>query len=134
VQNLDPAYKNLRFDLDGKNAQDVYAMLIYGFSNVWIAGFYVVSMALLCWHLSHGVSSFFQSLGLRNEIWRKRLGRFALAYALIVFVGFIAVPVASVVSWYGGPDLVYASQVREATENWNGEEPIYVSYPEDAAH
>ncbi len=134
VQNIDPAYRNLRFDLNGKETQDVYAMIIYGFSNVWIAGFYIVAMALLCWHLSHGVSSMFQSVGFRNEIWRWRLDRFALAFGLVIFLGFIAIPVASLVSWYGGPDIVYGSEVREATENWQGDAPIYVSYPEDATH
>lgn len=134
VQNLDPAYKNLRFDLGGKDTQDVYAMIILGFSNIWIAGFYIAAMALLCWHLSHGVSSMFQSLGFRNEVWRKRLNHFAVAYGLFIFVGFISIPVASLISWYGGPDIVYASQVREATENWQGNSPIYISYPESKGH
>ncbi|MEM0965158.1 MAG: succinate dehydrogenase cytochrome b subunit [Verrucomicrobiota bacterium] len=129
VQNIDPAYKNLRFDLDGKDTQDVYAMLIFGFSNVWVACFYVVAMALLCWHLSHGVSSMFQTLGLRNEIWRTRLNQIAVAFGLIVFAGFVAIPISSLISWYGGPDIVYGSEVRSATEAWNGTEPIYVSYP-----
>ena len=132
VQNIDPAYQNLRYDLNGRDTQDVYAMLIYGFSNVWIAGFYIVAMSLLCWHLAHGVSSMFQSLGFRNEIWRSKLNRFALGYGLVIFLGFISIPVASLVSWYGGPDIVYASEVREATEAWQGEDPIYISYPESS--
>lgn len=128
VQNIDPAYQNLRFDLDGKNTQDVYAMVVYGFSNVWIAGFYIVSMALLCWHLTHGVASMFQSLGLRNEIWRGRLSKFAVTYGWVIFLGFAALPAASMISWYGGPDIVQATPIREAVENWDGESPLYVDY------
>ncbi|MFP4351651.1 MAG: succinate dehydrogenase cytochrome b subunit [Puniceicoccaceae bacterium] len=132
VQNIDPAYKNLRFDLNGRDTQDVYAMIIYGFSNVWIAGFYIVAMGLLCWHLAHGVSSMFQSLGFRNEVWRRRLDRFALGFGLVVFFGFISIPVASLVSWYGGPAIVHAPEIREATESWQGGEPIHISYPESS--
>jgi len=132
AQSIDPAYKNLRFDLDGKDTQDVYAMLIYGFSNIWIAGFYIVAMALLCWHLSHGVSSMFQSLGLRNDIWRKRLDYFAVAYGVVIFLGFVAIPAASLISWYSDSSILYGSEVRQATEDWNGEDPIYVTYPESS--
>ena len=67
VQSIDPAFRNLRFDIDGKDSQDAYAMIVLGFSNV-------------------GVSAF------------------------------------------------YASEIRQATENWDGETPIYVSYPESAKH
>ena len=57
--------------------------------------FYVISMALLCLHLRHGISSMFQSLGLRNATWRVYLDRAALIIALVVFVGFSSIPLAS---------------------------------------
>jgi succinate dehydrogenase / fumarate reductase cytochrome b subunit len=43
----------------------------------------------------HGISSMFQSLGLRNAPWRRRLDRLALVVALLVFIGFAAIPLAS---------------------------------------
>ena len=134
VQSIDPAFRNLRFDIDGKDSQDAYAMIVLGFSNVGVSAFYILAMSLLCWHLSHGVSSMFQSLGFRNEIWRTRLNRFALTFGLLIFAGFAIIPITSLISWYGGPDIVYASEIRQATENWDGETPIYVSYPESAKH
>ena len=73
---------------------DVYKMLIAGFSNKPVAVFYIVSMLLLCLHLSHGVSSVFQTLGLRNERWRARLDGLALAYAWIIALGFSSIPLA----------------------------------------
>ncbi|MCX8488515.1 MAG: succinate dehydrogenase cytochrome b subunit, partial [Opitutales bacterium] len=73
---------------------DVYKMLIAGFSNKPVSYFYIVSMLLLCLHLSHGVSSVFQTLGLRNERWRARLDGLALAYAWIIALGFISIPLA----------------------------------------
>jgi hypothetical protein len=58
----------------------------------WLLG--CAFMLLLCLHLSHGVSSVFQTLGLRNERWRGRLDVLALAYAWIVALGFISIPLA----------------------------------------
>ena len=73
---------------------DVYKMVVAGFSCKTVAVFYIISMLLLCLHLSHGVSSVFQTLGLRNERWRGRLDFLALAYAWIVALGFISIPLA----------------------------------------
>jgi succinate dehydrogenase / fumarate reductase cytochrome b subunit len=73
---------------------DVYKMVVTGFSCKPVAYFYIVSMLLLCLHLSHGVSSVFQTLGLRNERWRGRLDALALVYAWVIALGFISIPLA----------------------------------------
>jgi succinate dehydrogenase / fumarate reductase cytochrome b subunit len=77
---------------------DVHTMVRLGFSTKYWYGavpvFYILSMGLLCFHLSHGISSMFQSMGLRNAVWRKRLDRAALVIALVVFVGFASLPLA----------------------------------------
>lgn len=73
---------------------DVHAMMIRGFEVWWVSVFYLIAMGLLCMHLTHGVSSMFQTVGLRNHYWRKRLDRLALAYGWIVFLGFASIPVA----------------------------------------
>jgi succinate dehydrogenase / fumarate reductase cytochrome b subunit len=73
---------------------DVYKMVVAGFSSKPVAYFYIVSMLLLCLHLSHGVSSVFQTLGLRNERWRARLDVLALVYAWVIALGFISIPLA----------------------------------------
>jgi succinate dehydrogenase / fumarate reductase cytochrome b subunit len=73
---------------------DVHKMLVAGFSCRPVACFYIVSMLLLCLHLSHGISSVFQTLGLRNERWRARLDVLALVYAWVIALGFISIPLA----------------------------------------
>lgn len=80
--------------IDHKEFYNVYKMMIDSFSITWVSVFYIVAMALLCMHLSHGVSSMFQSLGLRNHKWRPRFDRFANIYAWVVFLGFISIPVS----------------------------------------
>ena len=73
---------------------NVYKMVIAGFTQPAVAVFYIVSLILLCLHLSHGISSVFQTLGLRNERWRSRLDCVASLYAWIVALGFISIPLA----------------------------------------
>jgi succinate dehydrogenase / fumarate reductase cytochrome b subunit len=73
---------------------NVYKMVIAGFTQPAVTVFYIVSLILLCLHLSHGISSVFQTLGLRNERWRSRLDCVASLYAWIVALGFISIPLA----------------------------------------
>jgi succinate dehydrogenase / fumarate reductase cytochrome b subunit len=73
---------------------DVHAMIKYGFSQPAVAIFYIVGMLLLCLHLGHGVSSIFQTLGLRNERWRARLEAASMALAWVIALGFISIPLA----------------------------------------
>lgn len=82
--------------IDGKSVEtfDVYNMMITGFSSGWVSLFYIVAMALLCMHLAHGLSSLFQSLGLRNKIWRIRLDLVARIVAVLIFLGFASIPFA----------------------------------------
>ena len=77
---------------DSNEIHDVYSMVLAGFQHTWISVFYVVAMFLLCGHLAHGVSSAFQSLGIRSETWRVKLELAAKAYAWLIFVGFSIVP------------------------------------------
>ncbi|NDV62247.1 succinate dehydrogenase cytochrome b subunit [Puniceicoccales bacterium CK1056] len=113
VQNIHPEFKELETQLEGvgtmhhvndkltaigkTHVHDVYSMVVHGFGpRFWyVSVFYIISMALLCFHLMHGISSMFQSLGLRNAAWRVRLDRIALALAIVVFIGFASIPVAS---------------------------------------
>ncbi|MDX2044508.1 MAG: succinate dehydrogenase cytochrome b subunit [Acidobacteriota bacterium] len=79
---------------DAAGRHDVRGMMIAGFTNPIISIFYVVSVALLCLHLSHGVASIFQSLGLRSKKAEANLKKLALVAAIILFFGFCAIPVA----------------------------------------
>lgn len=75
-------------------ALDVHTMMVAGFSYWWISIFYIIGMALLCMHLTHGISSMFQSLGLRNQAWRSRLDPLAKITGIVLFIGFSSIPVA----------------------------------------
>jgi succinate dehydrogenase / fumarate reductase cytochrome b subunit len=51
-------------------------------------------MGLLCLHLSHGVSSMFQSLGWKSQQYSKCLDGFAKGAAVIIFAGNCSSPLA----------------------------------------
>jgi succinate dehydrogenase cytochrome b subunit len=77
----------------------VYHNVVAAFSVWYVALFYVVAMACLCLHLSHGVWSMLQTLGLNNARTTPALQALARGVALVVFVGFISVPVAVMAGW-----------------------------------
>ena len=79
---------------DPLGQHDVYQMVIEGFRNPYVSVFYIVSMGLLCLHLSHGVSSLFQSLGIRRKTTVASFNRFAQVSAIVVFIGNCSIPIA----------------------------------------
>jgi succinate dehydrogenase / fumarate reductase cytochrome b subunit len=79
---------------DSLGRHDVYRMMVIAFSNIGISVFYIVSMGLLLLHLSHGVSSLFQSLGLRRKAMVRGIDRFARVSALVIFLGNCAIVIA----------------------------------------
>lgn len=73
---------------------DVYGMVVKGFSNIFISIFYIVSMAFLCFHLSHGFASVFQTLGLRTKKSADLIQWAGWGYAAFIFFGNISIPIA----------------------------------------
>jgi succinate dehydrogenase cytochrome b subunit len=79
---------------DPLGRHDVHGMMIAAFSNPIVSVFYIVAMGLLCLHLSHGLSSLFQSLGLRSHKTLNGINLFARIAALVIFIGNSAIPLA----------------------------------------
>lgn len=102
VRYQHPAWSEHTYRLtDGTMVRDVYAMVVQGFSSVGVSLFYIFAVGLLSYHLSHGLSSMFQSLGLKNERWTRGLERFATGYCWIYFLASAAIPLA-VLGWLPG--------------------------------
>ena len=74
--------------------KDVFAMVVKGFQQPLVSGFYIVAMALLCTHLHHGVNALFQSLGWVKHAYRPLLQRAATLAALALFLGNCSIPLA----------------------------------------
>ena len=80
--------------VDALGRHDVYSMVVRSFQHAPIALAYVAGMAFVCLHLSHGVASAFQTLGLTNERTLPVLSWSSRLFALAVFLGYSAIPVA----------------------------------------
>jgi len=79
---------------DPLNHYDVYSMMVYGFQSIYVSSFYVLGLFLLALHLSHGSSSFFQSLGLNNKTLTPRLAFGGRVFAWLLFLGYTSIPIA----------------------------------------
>lgn len=80
--------------VDAKGRHDVYAISVLSFQNWLLSGAYVVAMFFLCFHLSHGLASFPQSLGLNNDKYQPCLKRMAKAVSAIIFIGNSSIPLS----------------------------------------
>jgi len=86
-----PAYKTL---LDAQGRFDVYSMVILGFQNVFISIAYMVGMVLLGYHLTHGVASIFQTVGLSTPRTQHIYERVAFVVAAVIVIGNISIPLS----------------------------------------
>ncbi|HZR20654.1 MAG TPA: succinate dehydrogenase cytochrome b subunit [Verrucomicrobiae bacterium] len=94
VQYLNLTGQNFTTFTDPEKRHDIFKMMVVGFSNPWVSAFYVIGVGLLCLHLSHGLSSMFQSLGWKNDIYRPFLDKAARLLALLIFLGYSSIPLA----------------------------------------
>lgn len=92
-------YKGWHIVLHGREGHDVYRMVIHSFSIPWVSAAYLIGVGLLCVHLSHGVQSFFQSLGLVSPSYQPIIRAAGLTAAAIIFLGMAAVPVSVLMKW-----------------------------------
>ena len=79
---------------DGQGRPDVYSMVVTGFQDYLVSGFYIFSMGLLCLHLSHGFSSVFQTFGIRNKVLAPLLDKGSYVLGGALFLGNSMIPVA----------------------------------------
>ncbi|NOY88348.1 MAG: succinate dehydrogenase cytochrome b subunit [FCB group bacterium] len=86
-----PQYANLR---DALGRHDVYSMVILGFSNYFISGAYIIAVLMLAFHISHAISSFFQTLGWNNDKVLPKLKLLANIVAILFFIGYASIPVS----------------------------------------
>lgn len=87
-------YATYKTTLHGEAVHDVYRMVIAGFSWAPASIFYLIAMALLCSHLSHGFSSLFQTLGVSTDKTEPLFKKAGHAFAGLIFVGNAAIVLA----------------------------------------
>ncbi|MEO1023842.1 MAG: succinate dehydrogenase cytochrome b subunit [Bacteroidota bacterium] len=78
--------------LEGEEAKDLRSLVIEKFTEPAYAIGYTIVLSLVILHLSHGFWSAFTSLGMRHGEKSKKVQTGAYAFAIILMLGFIFIP------------------------------------------
>jgi succinate dehydrogenase / fumarate reductase, cytochrome b subunit len=71
---------------------DVFTMVVTSFRMGGIAFIYVAAMVVLFFHLSHGIQSFFQTMGWSNEKAQPSFQMVGKVLAIVFLVGYSSIP------------------------------------------
>jgi succinate dehydrogenase / fumarate reductase cytochrome b subunit len=78
---------------DALGRNDVFGMVVAALGQAATAAVYLVAMISLFLHLSHGIQSVFQTLGLANAMLLPRYGTTGKVLSSLFLIGFGAIPV-----------------------------------------
>lgn len=78
--------------LDEFGNKNLYLIVAEAFSQWWYVALYVVCMIGLGFHLSHGFSSAFQTLGINHKKYTPFIKGLGIVYAIIVPAAFALIP------------------------------------------
>ncbi|MBY0459967.1 MAG: hypothetical protein K2V38_21835, partial [Gemmataceae bacterium] len=76
-----------------KGRHDVYSMVVAGFKTPWLAVLYIVAQVVLFAHLTHGIQSSLQTLGLKNSRFAPLIWVLGFLTAFAVLVGNVGIVV-----------------------------------------
>jgi succinate dehydrogenase / fumarate reductase cytochrome b subunit len=82
----------LTLGTDALQRFDVYSMVVGALRNVLVGIVYLVAMVALFFHLTHGIQSSFQTLGLSNAVMLPRYGVAGRVLSTLFLLGFGAIP------------------------------------------
>lgn len=78
--------------MDAEGNKDLFKVVEAAFAQWWYVALYVVCMIGLGFHLSHGFSSAFQSLGLNHKKYTPFIKKFGIVYAVVISAAFASIP------------------------------------------
>jgi succinate dehydrogenase / fumarate reductase cytochrome b subunit len=81
------------YEIGDPPVRDLYRTVAEIFSSPLWVGVYVACMVLVGFHLRHGISSAFQSLGADHPVYTRRLVVLGTALAVVIGGGFAVIPV-----------------------------------------
>ncbi|WP_027371273.1 succinate dehydrogenase cytochrome b subunit [Desulfovermiculus halophilus] len=79
---------------DSAGRHDVYTMVVGSLQGFFVFLIYVIGLAALFFHLSHGVQSLFQTMGWNTDRTMPAITKGGRIAAVIIGIGFLAVPLA----------------------------------------
>ncbi len=100
---INPDLASMKDPMD-PSRHDAYGMVIAGFQNPVVVLFYIAAISFLCSHLSHGIASIFQTLGLRTEKTRDAIEKLGLVISIVLWLGFLSIPFLALFDVIGDGD------------------------------
>jgi succinate dehydrogenase / fumarate reductase cytochrome b subunit len=91
IQVTNPEISAIR-NFDAAGRPDVFHMVVLSFRKALIALVYAGALIALAFHLTHGIQSFFQTLGLNNDRTFPVITKSGTLAAIVIFLGYIAIP------------------------------------------
>jgi succinate dehydrogenase / fumarate reductase cytochrome b subunit len=79
--------------VDANGNHDLFAVMVETFKNPWLVLLYVVAMVSLAYHLLHGFSSAFQTLGWNHKKYTPLIKGFGFWFSIIIPLLFALMPV-----------------------------------------
>ena len=86
-------YKFGELPMDEFGRKDLYTIVMASFENSWYILLYLVGFIGLGYHLAHGVSSAFRTLGLYNRSYVRIFKYLGIAFAILLPLGYAIIPV-----------------------------------------
>jgi succinate dehydrogenase / fumarate reductase cytochrome b subunit len=77
--------------------RDLYRLQLEIFSDPGYVAFYVLAMAVIIFHLWHGVSSAMQSFGIDSPTWTPRIRLMGRGLAVVLGLGFALLPIYTLI-------------------------------------
>lgn len=86
-------YKFTVLPKDSEGRFDMYGVVVESFKAEWYVAIYVICMAALGFHLYHGFSSAFQTMGLNHPKYTPTIKKVGYGFSIVISLGFAIIPV-----------------------------------------
>ncbi len=93
--SVHPNFKHVSGDVP-----DTYHNVVVGFSSLPVSLSYMAAMAFLGFHMSHGIWSLFQSMGVNHPRYLPVVRKAAVAIAVVIVLANISIPIAVLLGFH----------------------------------
>ena len=73
--------------------KDLYTLTVVSFREIWYTAFYVFSMAIMGFHLKHGIESSFQTLGVKTRKYTGPIQQISVGVSILIPMAFALIPI-----------------------------------------
>lgn len=84
---------------DSDSVHNLYALMIFTFSQLWVVIIYVLGCISLGYHLAHGFQSAFKTIGVHNKRYHAMLSGLGFGFSIIISLVFAMMPVSMYLGW-----------------------------------